>query len=126
MILSVSICNFVLRLKRNKVKINLNGHDDCRLVVAASDCRHVRVEVPLEAGSVSAHLSADYLCRYHFLTVECRAYLAPLESNTIYFLKSLINGQRKFLHCDKVQYLSVPQYEGLGIKEFLIEAEKYP
>ena len=50
--------------------------------------------------------------------MECRAYLAPHDCHTIYFLKSLINGERKFLHCDKVQYLSVPQYEGLGIKEF--------
>ena len=35
-------------------------------------------------------------------------------------------GTKKFLHCDRVQYLSVPQYEGLGIKEFLAEVAKYP
>ena len=58
--------------------------------------------------------------------MECRAYLATHDCHTIYFLKSLINGERKFLHCDKVQYLSVPQYEGLGIKEFLQQAAKYP
>ena len=58
--------------------------------------------------------------------MECRAYLAPHDCHTIYFLKSLINGERKFIHCDKVQYLSVPQYEGLGIKEFLQQAARYP
>ena len=69
---------------------------------------------------------ADLTCRYHFTTVECRAYLPPFENVTIYFLKALINGTKKYLHADRVQYLSVPQYEGLGIKEFLIEAAKYP
>ena len=67
----------------------------------------------------------DLLYRYHFATVECRAYLPPYENVTIYFLKGLITGVKKFIHTDKVQYLSVPQYEGLGIKEFLIEAGKY-
>ena len=35
-------------------------------------------------------------------------------------------GTKKFLHSDRVQHLSVPQYEGLGIKEFLVEAGKNP
>lgn len=56
---------------------------------------------------------------YHFLTVECHAFLAPYECHTIYFLKSLIRGEKKFIHCDKVRYLSVPQYKGLGIAQFL-------
>ena len=68
----------------------------------------------------------DFFCSYHFATVECRAYLPPFENVTIYFLKALITGSKKFIHTDKVQYLSVPQYDGLGIKEFLCEAGKYP
>ena len=63
--------------------------------------------------------------RYHFLTVEVKAYLAPYESHTIYFLKELIQGQKKYLHCDRIRYLSVPQYEGLGIREMLAEALRY-
>ena len=35
-------------------------------------------------------------------------------------------GTKKFLHTDRVQHLSVPQYEGLDIKEFFTEAAKYP
>ena len=69
--------------------------------------------------------AADLLFRYHFATVECRAYLPPYENVTIYFLKALITGAKKFIHTDKVQYLSVPQYEGLGIKEFFSQAGKY-
>ena len=38
------------------------------------------------------------------------------ECVTIYFLKDLVRGQKKFLHCDRVKYLSVPQYKGLGIR----------
>ena len=56
-----------------------------------------------------------------FLTVECHAYLAPYECHTIYFIKALVQGAKKFMHADKVRYLSVPQYEGLGIKEILAQ-----
>ena len=58
--------------------------------------------------------------------MECHAYLAPYECMTIYFLKSLIDGSKKFIHQDKVKFLSVPQYEGLGIKAMLAEAQKHP
>ena len=45
---------------------------------------------------------------------------------TIYFMKSIVDGSKKFLHQDRVHHLSVPQYEGLGIKQMLVEAQKYP
>jgi len=51
--------------------------------------------------------------------VDCHAYLAPYECHTIYFLKALIMGTRKFVHNDRVKYLSLPQFDGLGIKEIL-------
>ena len=57
--------------------------------------------------------------------MECHAYLAAYECNTIYFLKALIMGDKKYIHADKVKYLSVPQYEGLGIKEILRELRNY-
>ena len=41
-------------------------------------------------------------------------------------MKQLVQGERKFIHCDRVRYLSVPQYEGLGIKEFIEEALRHP
>ena len=44
-----------------------------------------------------------------------------LETHPLH-LKALIDGSKKFVHQDKVKYLSVPQYEGLGIKAMLAEA----
>ena len=54
--------------------------------------------------------------------MDCHAYLAPYECHTIYFLKAIIQGTKKFVNCDNVRYLSLPQYEGLGIKEILHQA----
>ena len=54
-----------------------------------------------------------------FLTVECHAYLAPFECHTIYFLKSIVSGSKRFINNDKIKHLSLPQYEGLSIKDIL-------
>ena len=54
--------------------------------------------------------------------MDCHAYLAPYECHTIYFLKAIIQGTKKFVGCDNVRYLSLPQYEGLGIREILEQA----
>ena len=35
-----------------------------------------------------------------FLTVECHAYLAPFECHTIYFLKSIVGGSKRFINND--------------------------
>ena len=43
-----------------------------------------------------------------FLTVDCHAYLAPYECHTIYYLKEIIQGNKKFVNCDNVRYLSLP------------------
>ena len=58
--------------------------------------------------------------------MDCHAFLAPYECHTIFYMKDLIDGSKKFIHQDKVRHLSVPQYEGLGIREMIAEAEKYP
>ena len=122
----MSSCALLESLIRNNSWKDTNRHDVRRVAIVTGHCSHVRCKVSLQARSVSTCTEADFSYRYHFLAVECHAYLAPLDCHTIYFLKQLINGQRKFLHCDKVQYLSVPQYEGLGVKQFLNEAGKYP
>ena len=124
--LRLSSCAVLSSLIKLKIRKDTTEHDVCRAAAAAGDCSDVRLQVSLQARSVSTSTEADFSYRYHFLVVECHAYLAPLDCHTIYFLKQIINGQRKFLHCDKVQYLSVPQYEGLGVKQFLSEAAKYP
>ena len=58
--------------------------------------------------------------------MDCHAYLAPYECHTIYHLKDLVQGTKKFISCESVKYLSVPQYKGLGIEKILEEAIKYP
>ena len=58
--------------------------------------------------------------------MECKAFLAPLECHSIYFCKQIVRGEKKFVKCDKVCYLSVPQYKGLGIAQFLEQAQQYP
>ena len=57
-----------------------------------------------------------------FLTVECHAYLAPFECHTIYFLKSVVSGSKRFIDNDRVRYLSLPQYEDLTIRDILQQA----
>ena len=48
------------------------------------------------------------MLRYHFASVECHAFLPPYENVTIYFLKDLIMGRKKFISTDRINYLSVP------------------
>ena len=57
-----------------------------------------------------------------FLTVECHAYLAPFECHTIYFLKSIVSGSKLLIDNNRVRHLSLPQYEGLSIKDILQQA----
>ena len=49
------------------------------------------------------------------MTVDVKAFLPNYEVTSIYWLKSLIRGEKKFVKADKIRYLSVPQYKGLGI-----------
>ena len=60
------------------------------------------------------------------MTVDCSAFLAPLECHSIYFCKQLVRGEKKFVKCENARYLSVPQYKGLGIAQFLEYAEQSP
>ena len=65
------------------------------------------------------------ITRYGFLAVDCHAYLAPYENHTIYFLKDLIMGKKKFISCDRIRYLSLPQYTGLAVKHILEQAQSH-
>ena len=43
-------------------------------------------------------------------------YLPPFDTITIYFCKALLTGStKKFVSCDRVRYLNVPQYEELSL-----------
>jgi hypothetical protein len=45
---------------------------------------------------------------YVFLTAECRVYLPSLQSVSIYFLKDIIAGVRKWVHCDDIKHIYCP------------------
>ena len=75
---------------------------------------------------------------YHFLTVDCKTYLPGHECVTQYFLKQLINGEKKrkscILHivlhlgisCDDFKHIYCPQYENISVKNMMQEALKEP
>jgi hypothetical protein len=47
----------------------------------------------VSAKEFSAKFNSKYEC-YYFLSVECKAYLPPMDNVTIYWLKQLISGER--------------------------------
>ena len=62
---------------------------------------------------------------FTFLTVDVKAYLPPMNTVTIYFLKDLITGAKKskpimshlsVIPMDRVQHVHVPSYENLALK----------
>ena len=53
------------------------------------------------------------------LTVDAGLYLPPATNVTIYWMKCILSGQKKALKVTDIQYLYVPQYESLSIKEML-------
>ena len=75
---------------------------------------------------------------YFFVTVDCKAVLPAPECVTQYFLKQLINGEKKrkscILHivlhlginCDDFKYIYCPQYENISVKNMLQEASNDP
>ena len=62
---------------------------------------------------------------YRFLASEVKAYLPSIDCVTIYFLKDIASGDRKFIKSDFVKHLSVPHFEGLTVEAFLEYSQKY-
>ena len=44
----------------------------------------------------------------------------------MWFLKALICGDKKFVKCDAMRHIYVPQYKGLNIERFLAMTRDYP
>ena len=72
------------------------------------------------------------------MTVNVKAYLPGYETITLYFLKGkceqlpndvcadLMSGKKKFIKCDAVKNIYVPQYEGLSVERMMQEASQSP
>jgi len=70
--------------------------------------------------------------------VELKAFLPAYHTVSIYFLKGkyllltvttcadIISGKKKYIHCSKVQYLYIPQYDNCGIRAILEQSAQYP
>jgi hypothetical protein len=51
------------------------------------------------------------------LTVDVKAYLPPIQTVTVYFMKDLVTGVRKYVPMDRVVHIHVPAYESLKLEE---------
>lgn len=54
---------------------------------------------------------------YNFLAVDAGIYLPAYEQVTIYFLKDIVAMRKKAVKARAVRHISVPQYEGLALKD---------
>ena len=63
---------------------------------------------------------------YHFCTHELGLYLPPFDTVTVWHLRDLITSKRTKVKGKDVHYFNVPQYDGLGIKEFIEYANEHP
>ena len=60
----------------------------------------------------SKEFSAKYRSKreiYNFLATDVGVYLPPYDNITIYFLKELMNGQKKMLNTKQIRTIHVPQ-----------------
>ena len=53
------------------------------------------------------------------LTIDCAKYLPAYRTVTIYFLKSILNKEKKAIKAGQIKYLYAPQYESLSIKKII-------
>ena len=75
---------------------------------------------------------------YSFLCGQVKAYLAGYDSCSIYFLRSLVIGEKKCkqitvvtlicidIKSDDICHLYCPHYEGLSIESIIAESKRYP
>ena len=62
---------------------------------------------------------------YRFLTHDVGAYLSSYETMTVFHMKDLVNGKRKMIKAKDIKHVTVPQFEGLSIKDLLEFAKPY-
>ena len=62
---------------------------------------------------------------FTFLTVDVKAYLPAMHTLTVYFMKDLIEGKKKFVPMDRVVHAHVPAYENLKLADIFNEFLKH-
>ncbi len=75
---------------------------------------------------------------YNFLLQDCQAYLPPMHSTNVYFLKQIMKAEKEvrfqtpstvtvqYIKRDKVIVAAVPQIEGLTVEDMLELAKRHP
>ena len=61
---------------------------------------------------------------WRLLSNECRWYLPPESTTTIWHLKELARGERTHIKRGAEKTIHLPQYEGLTIQDVLAYAQK--
>ena len=56
---------------------------------------------------------------FDFLTQTCGAYCPPKGTVTIWHLRDMANGTKKFIKADDIQHLYVPQYDTLTLEKMV-------
>ena len=68
-------------------------------------------------GKYNNSLNFIFVEVFTFLTVDVKAYLPPIHTLTVYFLKDLIEGKKRYVPMSKVVHVHVPAYDSLKIEE---------
>ena len=63
---------------------------------------------------------------YRFLATEVGAYLPEYAVATIWHLRDIAAGKRRLILAKDIQYLFIPQFEGLKIETMLAFGTQYP
>ena len=78
---------------------------------------------------LAAEFSSKYSSKrevYQFLAGQVKAYLASFDSVSIYFLRDLVIGKKKFIKSEEIIHLFVPFYQGLSIEQMMKKAATFP
>ena len=77
--------------------------------------------------------TAEFMAKYRskpevfrFLAFDVGAYLPPYGAITVWHLRDLAGGKRKFIKADVVKTIHVPHFEGLTTDTMLYNAKKFP
>ena len=62
---------------------------------------------------------------YHFLTHGMGAYLPAYDNVTVWHMRDLASGKRRWLIAKEIKHLNVPQYDGLKLEAFFEWAVNY-
>ena len=77
----------------------------------------------------TAEFNAKYRAKpevYRFLAFECGIYLPTYNAISIFHLRDIAAGKRKYVKANQVKTIQVPHFEGLTFDTMLHNAKKHP